>query len=469
MSKRPNILFITADQHRGDTLACDGHPCVRTPHLDLLAYEGTRFSRAYTDCPICIPARTTMITGIQSHVYGMPSFAPSYRIERDQSLFLGNILRRAGYQTQIIGKTHWHTEPTDRGGFDCVEDFNRLEKLREVRTGREGRLTGLGRNELEASLSYFPPELYSTDWAMDRAIEFLNFRDQTDPFFLWISLEDPHMELQIHEPFYSMYDHAEVPEPNVPDWCLNDEDLPVAFVEHRQGNRTVSKHADQLRKARAVYYGMVTNIDYQLARVVGKLMRLGLLEDTIFVYTCDHGEFLGDFGDACKSFLFEPTARIPMIFRLPYWMPAARQQTSNALVELADLLPTICELIGAECPDDVTGRSLVPLLTASAASVRDELHGQFNNDHVLHDGRYKYMYFGDDGKELLFDLRNDPRETVNLAGEAKLRQSMRDKLIAHLTSEGNADCVDGKLINRGRKVTPRSQRSPLGWLGWSGA
>lgn len=468
MSKRPHVLFVTADQHRGDTLSCEGHPCVRTPHLDLLAYEGVRFSRAYTDCPICIPARTTMITGIQSHVYGMPTFAPQYRIQRDHAKFLGSIMTAAGYQTHIVGKTHWHTEPSDRGGFECVEDYDRLERLRLIRTGREGRLTGMGRNELEASLSYFPPELHTTDWTMDRAMDFIEYRDQTDPFFLWLSLEDPHMELQIHEPYYSMYDNAAIPEPNIPDWCRRDEDLPVSFVEHRQGNNCLPKHADQLRKARGVYYGMVTNIDHQLARIVGKLKRRGLWEDTIFVYTCDHGEFLGDFGDACKSFHFEPTARVPMIFRLPRWMPAATNRACRGLVELADLLPTLCELTGCPCPDDITGRSLVPLLTGSAEAVRDELHTQMNHDHMLHDGRYKYMYFGDDGRELLFDMESDPRETVNLAGDDKLAAMMRAKLVAHLTAEGNADCVDGKLSNLGRKLTPRTERSPIDWLGWAG-
>ncbi len=97
--KQPHILFITSDQHRADTLGCAGHPCVRTPRLDQLAYEGIRFRNAYTDCPVCIPARTTMITGIQSRVYGSPSYNASFRIDRDPSQFLGSIMASAGYQT----------------------------------------------------------------------------------------------------------------------------------------------------------------------------------------------------------------------------------------------------------------------------------------------------------------------------------------------------------------------------------
>ncbi len=121
---KPNVLFVTSDQHRADTLGCAGHPCVRTPHLDKLAQMGIRFDRAYADCPVCIPARTTLVTGIQAHVYGKPDYAIDYRIERRRELFLGSLLTQAGYQTQIMGKTHWHTEPSFRGGFEGVVGEN---------------------------------------------------------------------------------------------------------------------------------------------------------------------------------------------------------------------------------------------------------------------------------------------------------------------------------------------------------
>ncbi len=166
--KKPNILFVTTDQQRADSLGCEGHPCVRTPHLDLLAAEGVRFTQAYSDCPVCIPARTTLVTGLQSHRYGMPEYSESYRIERDRELFLGSLMTAAGYQTCLIGKSHWHTEPHFRGGFETWVRFEGFERERREKVPR-GAWPGIGGNELSASLSPFPPELCTTNWAVTKA------------------------------------------------------------------------------------------------------------------------------------------------------------------------------------------------------------------------------------------------------------------------------------------------------------
>lgn len=466
MPKRPHIVLITSDQQRGDALGCEGHPVLRTPHLDLLAYEGTRFTRAYSDCPVCIPARTTLVTGIQSHHYGRPGFSPEFRINRARDQFLAARLTAAGYQTHLVGKAHWHTDATFRGGFESWDQWERLHREQVRRMGRDTNLTGLGRNELTPGLSHFPAELYSTDWAIDRGIDFLQTRDQTAPLFLWISLVDPHPPVQIHEPYYSMYDHEPIPRPNLPDWAR--QALPCEMEEHRQGNNAVGMKPGELRKARGVYYGMVTNIDHQLARLFGQLMSLGMWKDTAVFYTSDHGELLGDFGDFCKSSFLDASARVPMIARLPRWMSTATGQASSALVELADLYPTLLELGGAEIPGDIDGRTLMPILTGHAAGHRDHLHGQIEGSHMFHDGRYKYLYSVADGRELLFDMDADPSETHDLSGDAALLKPIREKFIQHLAAERHAHLVGGKLLNEHRTLSPRNQRSPIDWLGWAG-
>jgi len=466
MQKRPNILFITSDQHRGDTLGCMGHPCVRTPHLDMLCPQGVLFRQAHSDCPVCIPTRTTMITGIQAHRYGMPSYNARHRIERARELFLGSLMTRAGYQTCLVGKRHWHTEPSFRAGFEQVVTTRGWERARAAATGGRPGTTGVGANEFAPTLSQLPPELCLTNWLVDRSIEFLEEREQAQPFFLWTSFIDPHPPSVIHEPYYSMYDDEDVPEPVHPEWA-KDETCPYAGRKIRIGNAHAHLRPKALRKARGVYYGQITNMDHQIGRLVGALMRLGLWEDTVIVYASDHGEHLGDYGTFFKGTFLEPATHIPLLFRLPDWFGAERGRVSDALVEPADLLPTFCELAGALVPEDVTGRSLLPLLRGETDRVRDAMHGQIDGQHMFHDGRYKYLYFADDGAELLFDKANDPLDERNLAGDQNLVRPIRERFIEHLRSEKHEHLVEGKLVNLHRRIEPEDLTNVVGWMGLS--
>ncbi len=468
MPPRPHILFITTDQQRGDCLGCAGHPCVRTPHLDMLMREGTIFSRAYTDCPVCIPARTTMVTGIQSHHYGRPSYAESYRISRSRDRFLGSLLTAAGYQTCLVGKSHWHTEPSFRAGFETWVQWSRRDREVVARTGRHFGTHGIGANELSPTLAHLPPELCSTDWAVDRAIECLVERDRTQPLFLWLSLTDPHPANAIHEPYYSMYDSEDIPPPVRPAWAEGDG-MPTALRAIRGGNAHHTMRERELRQARGVYYGKITNIDHQLGRLFGMLMREGLYDETAIVFTSDHGESLGDHGTFFKTSFLDGPARIPFLVRLPPALQGPVGTVSDALVELADLLPTFCGLAGAEVPGDVDGHSLLPLLRGEAARVRDSLHGQIEHQHLFHDGRHKYLYFADDGRELLFDAAADPRDEHDLSGDEALLAPIRQRFIAHLAAEGHAHVKDGRLVNLGNPLPQDAETNALRWMGLAAA
>jgi arylsulfatase A-like enzyme len=445
---KPNILLISSDQHRGDSLGCAGHPCVRTPHLDQLAYEGMRFINAYVDAPVCIPARTTMITGIQSHIYGCPQFKADYRLQRDRRDFLGSLMTEAGYQTHLVGKRHWHTEPTFRAGFESVAGLEQLSVERFQRCGNAGDLPeGMGSNEFHPTRSQLPLELGSTHWIVDKAIEFLTYRDQTQPFFLWTSFIDPHPPMCIHEPYYSMYDNEDIPAPVMPEWA-EDPHAPHELFCNRNMYNSKPMTQNEIRKMRGVYYGMITHLDFQLGRLLGKLQHQGLLDNTFIIYVSDHGEKLGDFGDLSKSAFYENTAQIPFIIRWPSWFQAEAGNTSYALVELADLLPTICEIAGARTPKDVTGKSLLSIVKGEAEKVRDELHGHINDSHMFHDGTYKYLYFAEDGRELVFDVTKDRKDEHDLSAKQSLLAEMRGKFMQHLTSEGHPHLSDGKLLNR---------------------
>ncbi|MEM7627494.1 MAG: sulfatase-like hydrolase/transferase [Planctomycetota bacterium] len=447
---RPNILLITSDQHRADTLGCAGHPCVQTPHLDLLAYQGIRFNNAYVDCPVCTPARTALITGRRAHENGMPAYNDQHRIERPREHFLGALLTAAGYQTELVGKTHWHTEPDFRGGFEHVTWMAHLRQQQLVETGRAGLQTGLGYNEMPPSVSPFPRHLYQTDWCVDRALDFLSTRERAQPFALWVSLQDPHPPLIIHEPYYSMYRDADIPEPTVPAWVGTDNE-PLNLYRFRHIFNKGPATAAEVRAMRAVYYGMVTNLDHQLGRLLAQLQLDGDLDNTLIVYTSDHGEALGDFGNFAKSLFYEAQAKVPLIVRPPTHWGTAPGRVTRDLVEWVDLLPTLCDVAGAQTPEDVTGRSLTPALRGQRMPAH-EMHGQIEQRHMFHDGRYKYLYCTEDGSEQCFDTENDPHDRHPLVGEP--RERLRQRLLAHLTEEHHPHALGGELLDLGRERPP---------------
>ncbi len=468
MPDQPNILLITSDQHRWDSLGCAGHPCVRTPHLDQLAHEGVRFTNAYSDAPVCIPARTTLITGVKSSTYGCPYYAEDFRISRERSQFLGSLMTQAGYQTALVGKTHWHTAEDFRAGFETVVPTSRCNRQQQLHLGRDGWAFGTGANELAPTLSPLPPELYRTDWIVDRCIELIRERQKDQPFFLWCSMDDPHPPLAIHEPYYSMYDNSPIPEPAIGNW-EDADNCPVQQIGHRLAYNSKPMGWDELRKARGVYYGMITNIDHQLGRLFGYLMAQDLWQDVWILYTTDHGEHLGDHYDVAKSSFHNSAARLPFIVRPPRSLQKeSGGWVSEALVELADLLPTFCGLAGVAVPDDVEGMDLRALIAGNSTSVRDQLFGAIDDQHMVHDGTHKYLYFTADGREQLFDHKADPNDMNDIAGSHEdTVAAMRRALIDRLQSVSSPDLVDGALRNDRWDGDPQASRryNPLGWAG----
>ncbi len=451
---RPNILFITSDQHRADCLGSAGHSCLETPHLDRLAFQGIRFHQCHSGCPLCIPARTSMITGREAHTNGIPTFGSGRIVERERSKFLGSLLTAAGYQTELIGKTHWHTPPGFRAGFEHMVTGGHLADARRRQMHTPNlRQTGLGFNEIQPGMTRFPPELYSTNWLVDQGVDFIRHRDKTQPFFLWLSLLDPHPPFEIHEPYYSMYDGADIPGPLEPDWA-KDEGCPLALYEHRHMFNPGPMKPERLRKARSVYYGMITNLDHQLGRLFGTMMRENVWENTWVVYTSDHGEHLGDYGDIHKATFLAPSARTPFIVRPPLGDGFPPGRETDALIQQADYLPTFCEIADVEPPDDIDGLSILPAVRNESAQLREHLHGHIDEQHMVHDGRYKYIYFTEDGSELLFDTKDDPMDTRNLATGSDHTKRLRGILENRLREIEHEHYVDGKLLNRHRTKRP---------------
>lgn len=429
---RPNIILITTDQHRGDCLGIEGHPVLQTPNLDWLARSGTRFRRGYSECPSCVPARRTLMSGQAPAVQGMVGMK---RVEWDPPNTLAGELSGAGYQTQLIGKLHL-SRHRKRFGFDHMfladgtlagssysagqNDYVEWLQQQGYREPEPGGAHGVSANGWVARPHYLPEEMSHTFWCTSRAVEFIHKRDPDVPFFLNLSYIDPHPPLTPPQPYYDRYIGQDLPKPVVGDWA-------PAFDGPQKGldinGPTICIDDQAMHNARAGYYGLINHVDDQIGRLVDFLRRRHLLDNTFIIFTADHGEMLGDHNMYRKTFAYEGSARVPFFARPTPAMNYPTEIVSHAPVGLQDVMPTLLDVAGVNVPDTVTGKSLLPLMRGEqSAPWRDVLHGehagQYSYDdgmHFLTDGRFKYIWYSQTGREQLFDLETDPNELRDLA------------------------------------------------------
>ena len=231
------------------------------------------------------------------------------------------------------------------------------------------------------------------------------------------------------------------------DWLGTDAEPLTHWIDRHAANKGPLRPAE-LRRIRAVYAGMVTHMDHQLGRLIAQLQALGDWNDTLVVYSSDHGEFLGDHGAVGKRSFLGASGRVPLIVRPPDAWGCGRGRVNDRLVEWADLLPTLTDAAGARTPADVTGRSLLPHVRGEEVA-EHVMHGQIGGSHMLCDGAVKYLYDTRDGSELAFDLVADPEDVHPLGAEANT--AMRSRLVDHLAEEGHEHLVDGGLLDRHEK------------------
>ena len=425
MSERPNILLIVTDQQRGD---CVGHdplapPALQTPNLDWLARSGSHFLRAYAECPSCIPARRSLLSGMAPAANGAVGFEVG---DWNPAHTLPGELTRAGYQTELIGKLHLFPERR-RYGFEHMQraDATRgphndyVDWLRNQHGRTEvdpGMAHGVSSNGWVGRPSHLPEEQMHTFWVADRAMDFLQKRDPSKPFFLNLSFIDPHPPLTPPAFYYQRYIERELPEPVIGDWAPV-FDGPQTGLNPNASN--ISLEAQQLKCARAAYYGMVNFIDDQIGRLIQFASRL---EDCLVIFTSDHGEMLGDHNYFRKTWPYEGSAGIPMIVRAPDSWGLPAEVSCQSPVGLQDVMPTVLDAAGVEIPETCTGHSLLPIARGEAEAVRSVLHGEhagayeyIDGNHFLTDGHHKYVWYSQTGREHLFDLDGDPMELRDLA------------------------------------------------------
>ena len=314
-STRPNFLLITTDQQRFDTIGAAGNRSIWTPHLDWLCDSGIRFSRAYSDCPICAPARATIMTGLHATTHGQLDNGGSSPMAVPPTL--PQILTGQGYQTRAQGKMHF-IPLRAHYGFETMRLLPDYYRAMERRGGPRPKQHGIGENELVPVFSGIAPQDSVTNWIADESIDFLETRDETRPFFLWTSFSKPHPSLDAPREFWELYDGLEMPDPVTGDWSQSLADVPRGFLGSTRHLNNIDRYsAAQIRAVRRAYYACITHVDYTLGLLFARMREMGLLENTWIVFASDHGEMLGDHHLGAKSVYFEGSSHVPLLVRPP--------------------------------------------------------------------------------------------------------------------------------------------------------
>ena len=451
----PNIILMLCDQMRGDALGADGNSFAHTPNLDFLASRGTRFPRAYSAVPSCLPARATLWSGQdQWHtgVLGMGRGRP--QIPNDFPHTLAGELARAGYRTHLIGKGHFHPQRTPMG-FDSAEldesgrmsdSDHRVWFQRHAPAGVSPDDHGVDWNSWLARPWHTAAHLHPTHWTMTRAIEFLESHDRNEPFFLNISFARPHSPYVPPEHYFRRFLYGALPTPHLGAWSATHDD-PSTAVDPNAWRGRMS--AARVREARAGYYGEIAFIDTQIGRLMNwiRSSRRDLLENTWWVFTSDHGDMQGDHHLWRKTYAYEGSSRIPFIVAPPEHAGGPNRPVAEEVVELRDVMPTLLEAAGLRIPRTVTGRSVVPIMNAPASDWRAYIHGEhctcYSREQEMQyvtDGVSKLVWLPRIGTEQFFRLDTDPGETRSLIDDPHHDDEIR-RWRGYLTDElSRRDC-----------------------------
>lgn len=442
-AEKPNVLFIISDDLGSQSLGCFGNEQCQTPSIDKLASQGMTFRRTYTQYPVCGPSRAALMSGMYAQAIGVTSNGASDKFTKNlgDRPSMTQHFRDNGYYTARVSKIYHMRVPGDiTAGVDgpdhhasWTERFN-CQAPEQWSEGEHSHLTkerlkpdpkrsihyGLGYGGAFYVVKTPGDGAEQADMkASAKAIEILEERAKDkQPFFLAVGLVRPHVPLVAPESFFEKYpaETMKLPKQVEGDW----EDIPKAGMVK---NSRSSGLDSQVKKQQVLeaYYASVSFMDAQVGKMVDAIDRLGLGENTIVVFTADHGYHLGEHEFWQKMSLHEESTRIPLIVR----MPGNKQAETKALSQQIDIYPTLAELCGLSIPAHVQGKSLASLWSNPQTNVHDEVYTLRNrNDHLLRTDRWALMRYGNGDLEL-YDMQNDPQQFTNLASDSKHQETLQ--------------------------------------------
>ena len=470
MSKRPNIVIFCTDHQRGDLLGCMGHPMIKTPNLDRLAARGACFENLYVQSTVCMPSRASIVTGRYPSAHGVVD--NGYDLSLNETT-IAHLLRDAGYHTMAVGRTHLiSTQPrpeyskTDFYGFsqcshaqvycagtDPGNDYLKWIQEEHPKFYDEIAFANKGerqrRDMMSGSNTIIDDSLSMNSWVVMRSLEFLREHQDNDPdqpFLLWAGTWDPHGPYRVPPPWDTMYDPDDIPAPVRGEAELESYPPPVRELAVTEFNRNPDVSLETaLKNTTAMFYGMISHIDDQFGRLVDGLEAMGVLDNTIILFTSDHGDMMGDHWFMAKRmFFYDGALKVPGLIAGPGVKPGSRY---DCLVESVDLAPTLLDLAGLDPSPSIQGRSWKPLFDGAAAKIRDDAFTEFEyhkgfgeaadetkdeQTASLFDGRYRIVYFQGRSYGQLFDFEKDPDNLVNFWDDpeyAEVKQMMIEKLL----------------------------------------
>ena len=488
---RPNILFIMTDQHRWDCVGANGNRLIKTPNMDRLAATGANFTHMFVNAPVCVPSRASFFTGRYPHSHrNRVNYTPLAKSE----VLMQARLKQAGYTTASVGKLHlWPPTVAEakRTGFDFVElhdAVRNLDRFSDYARWREEHDPDAdkfyyrklaqdiqpGKNPFRAAIK---DEYSETSWVGQRTRYYMKqLADKDEPFFVFSSFWRPHSPFETCVPFDSMYDDVEIPLPKAR--SLKDiKRLPIPLQKLiLRGRPQYEMDRDRLQWIYRSYYGAISQIDREIGLMLDLLEETGQAENTIVVFSSDHGDQLLEHGLMGKNCFFESSVRVPLMIRYP---KRIKRGNYDELVESVDVLPTVFELAGIDEPYNNQGRSLAPLIADNSQrkyQPKEAVFGENVIPEVITSGsldfyfqkgagikgvrhpdakmirtrRWKYNYYADGDAEL-YDLQSDPSEYNNLHGDPKfesVEREMRDRLLHWMITADEADQIAPKWLRK---------------------
>lgn len=415
----PNILFIFSDDHATHAISAYGSKINHTPAIDRLAREGMRFDRSFCVNSICAPSRAVILTGKYNHLNGVRD---NVSVFDGAQQTLPKLMKRAGYQTALVGKWHLKSDPTGFDYTDILPGQGEYHDPEMIENGKRRKVKG-----------------YITDIITDQALQWLKQRESPDkPFFLMLQHKAPHANWEPDEKHKNLYAHADIP---LPETFNDDYRTRTAQIRNHRlhvGSKQWELHFKRFgrlpqgmdgQQTREFVYQVymknylrcIASMDDNIGRVLDYLDQSGLAENTIVIYNSDQGFFLGEHGLYDKRFMYEPSLRTPLIIRQPGKIKPG--SVSEDMVLNLDMAPTMLDLAGVKVPDDMQGRSFKPITQGEkSAGWRQDMYYQYFEQAFglgphegvrTHHHKLIHYQYGDKGWEL-FDLRIDPHELNNL-------------------------------------------------------
>ena len=445
---RDNILLITTDQQRFDTINALGNRSIFTPHLNYLVDSGITFTRCYADCPLCIPSRTTIMTGLRGFESGVVANAAHEAFMMDATArraTLPAMLTDAGYQTKAMGKMHFDPARAHYGFESMTLPLDYMRQYDKRPYGARPKIHGTGECELEPAISTVDVKDSITQWITDGAIDFIETRDPQRPFFMWTSYTKPHPPFDPCRDFWELYDKIPMPEAVHGDWSQTLDTTPQGFLMNCYENTNMHFFGkEQVAAVRRAYYAMISQVDYSLGRLFGCLRENDLFKNTWIIFTADHGEMLGDHFMSQKNVFFEGSAHVPLIIVPPLGRFDNTNRRVDVTAEIADVYPTILAMAGVKAPEFVKGRNLL-----EEVEERVFFGNSLNKHFCVMEDKWKLVFCTTGGNVLLFNLNEDPMEQHNLADDpacAEKRAHLWKLLLEHTAEYTPEVLKDGEFM-----------------------